>query len=213
MSRSASRVQTRGEEIASSISHGAGIVAVIVGAPFLIMASVHHHSAWTVVGSSVFLLSMLVLYSASTIYHAHTDPRIKQIFRVLDHGAIYILIAGTYTPFTLGALRGGWGWALFGVVWGLAAVGITLKARRALWHPILSAVFYLAMGWLIVIAINPFWHRVRHGGLLWLLAGGIAYTGGIIFYGSKRKYAHLIWHLCVIAGTACHFFAVLWYAG
>ncbi len=204
--------QTRNEEIANSISHGVGVIAVLTGAPFLILAAVHHRSPWDIVGVSVFIFSMLVLYFASTIYHAHTNPTVKQVFRVLDHGAIYVLIAGTYTPFTLGALRGPWGWTLFGIVWGIAAIGITLKSLNALWHPVLSNVIYLSMAWVAVFAAKPFWQHVHLGGVAWLLAGGVAYCGGIVFFNSKKKYAHFIWHLCVIAGTVCHYFAVLWYA-
>jgi hemolysin III len=209
----AKRPQSTGEEIANSVTHGLGVLAVLTGAPFLILAAVRHHSAWDVVGSSVFLASMLTLYLSSTLYHALTHPGAKRVFHVLDHGAIYLLIAGTYTPFTLGVLRGPWGWSLFGVVWGFAALGITLKALRALWHPVLSNAVYLVMGWVALAAARPFWQHVRPAGLLWLLAGGVAYSGGVVFYNSTRRYSHALWHLCVLAGTVCHFFAVLWYAG
>lgn len=209
----AKRPQTTGEEIANAVTHGLGVLAVLTGAPFLLIAAVQRRSAWDVVGSSVFLASMLTLYLASTLYHALTHPGAKRVFHVLDHGAIYLLIAGTYTPFSLGALRGPWGWTLFGVVWAFAALGITLKARRALWHPLLSNALYLGMGWLALAAARPFWQHVRPVGLLWLLAGGLAYSGGVVVYNSPRRYAHALWHLCVLAGTACHFFAVLWYAG
>lgn len=205
-------VQSRTEEIANSISHGVGVIAVLTGAPFIILAAVHQRSAWDIVGVSIFVFSMLVLYFASTIYHAHTNPTVKYVFRILDHGAIYLLIAGTYTPFTLGPLRGPWGWTLFGLVWGIAIIGIVLKSLNALWHPVLSNAVYLSMAWLAVIAAKPFWDHIHLGGVSWLLAGGIAYSGGIFFFNSKRKYAHLWWHLCVIAGTVCHYFAVLLYA-
>lgn len=211
--RRAKRPQTAGEEVANSVIHGLGVLAVLAGAPFLVLAAVERRSAWDVVGASVFLVSMLTLYLSSTLYHALTHPAAKRVFRVLDHGSIYLLIAGTYTPFTLGALRGPWGWTLFGVVWGIAALGITLKALNALWHPRLSSALYLGMGWLVLAAARPFWREVGPAGLLWLLAGGLAYSGGVVFYASPRRYAHALWHVCVLAGTVCHFFAVLWYAG
>ena len=205
----AKRPQSPGEEIANSVIHGLGVLAVLAGAPFLILAAVERRSAWDVAGSSVFLASMLILYLSSTLYHALTHPAAKRVFHVLDHGAIYLLIAGTYTPFTLGALRGPWGWTLFGVVWAVAAVGITLKSRRRLGHPLLSNALYLGMGWLVLAAARPFWRQVGPAGLLWLLAGGLAYSGGVLFYTSRRRYAHALWHVCVLAGTVCHFFAVL----
>jgi hemolysin III len=207
------RPQSTGEEIANSVIHGLGVLAVLTGAPFLIVAAAQRRSAWTVVGSCVFLASMLTLYLSSTLYHALTHPGAKRVFHVLDHGAIYLSIAGTYTPFTLGALRGPWGWSLFGVVWGLAAVGITLKSLDRLWHPRLSNLIYLGMGWVVLGAARPFWQHVGPAGLLWLLVGGLAYSGGVVFYTSRRRHSHALWHLCVLAGTVCHFFAVLWYAG
>jgi hemolysin III len=207
------RSQTLGEEIANSITHGFGLLAVFVGAPFLIVHAVRHGSAWNIVGVSVFIGSMIILYLASTLYHSIPHVAAKNVFRILDHSAIFLLIAGTYTPFTLGILRGGFGWTLFGLVWGLAILGIVLKAVRALWHPVLSNGLYLGMGWLIVIAARPFWMHMPHLGLLWILAGGIAYTGGIWFYATdKFKYGHMVWHLFVFAGTICHYFAVLLYA-
>lgn len=206
------RPQSTGEEIANAVTHGLGVLAVLTGAPFLLVAAVQQRSAWTVVGSCVFLASMLALYLSSTLYHALTHPGAKRVFHVLDHGAIYLLIAGTYTPFTLGALRGPWGWSLFGVVWALAAAGITLKSMNRLWHPRLSNLIYLGMGWVVLAAARPFWRHVGPAGLLWLLAGGVAYSGGVVLYASRRPYAHALWHLCVLAGTVCHFFAVLWYA-
>lgn len=205
--------QSIGEEIANSITHGVGVLAVFVGTPFLVVNAVRHGSPWNVVGVSVFALSMIVLYLASTLYHAIPHVGAKRTLRVLDHSAIFLLIAGTYTPFTLGVLRGGFGWTLFGLVWGLAIIGIVMKAVREHWHPVLSNGIYLGMGWLIVIAAKPFWTHMPHAGLLWILAGGIAYTGGIWFYATDNvKYRHMVWHLFVFAGTVCHYFAVLWYA-
>jgi hemolysin III len=156
---------------------------------------------------------VVLLYLSSTLYHAVTAPRAKRVLQVLDHSAIYLLIAGTYTPFTLGVLRGPWGWTLFGLVWGIAAVGMLLKAIGGVRYNGLSTLVYVAMGWLILIAIDPAWHLVPKWGLAWLLAGGIAYTAGAAFYLAERiKYFHFVWHLFVVAGTACHFVAVLWYS-
>ena len=135
------------------------------------------------------------------------------MFQLLDHGAIYLLIAGTYTPFTLGVLRGPWGWTLFGCIWALAVAGIVYKAVGGVRHPRLSAGLYLAMGWLVLVAAKPLWHAMPGWGLFWLAAGGVAYTAGVGFFAATRlRYAHFVWHLFVLAGTACHFIAVLRYA-
>lgn len=204
---------SKGEEIANSLSHGAGLVLAIVGAPILIVAAVRYGTTWNTVGVSVFAASMISLYLASTLYHALTHDKAKRFFRILDHSAIFILIAGTYTPFTLGVLRGPWGWTLFGLVWGLALLGLIKKVMfgtRFVW---LSVTLYLVMGWLVVIAAPQVMQRIPLSGLAWILAGGIAYTGGVAFFAAHRlRYAHLAWHLFVIAGTTCHFFAVLWYS-
>lgn len=173
-------------------------------------AATRSGSPWNIVGASVFLFSMFVLYLVSTLYHALTFPTAKRVFRVLDHGAIFLLIAGTYTPFTLGMIRGPWGWSLFGVAWGLAILGITLKAVNALWHPVLSNAIYLGMSWMIIIAAPQLWRNLDLSTLILILGGGIAYSGGIYFYNTSRfHYAHFLWHLCVLTGTACHYFAVL----
>jgi hemolysin III len=157
---------------------------------------------------------MLLLYLASTLYHALPAGGAKRLFRVIEHSAIYLLIAGTYTPFTLGVLRGAWGWMLLGLIWGMALAGVLLKALNRMAHPILSTGLYLLMGWLIVIAAQPLTARVPLPGLLWLIAGGLAYTLGVIFFAldSRLRYGHFIWHLFVMTGTACHYVAVLGYA-
>jgi hemolysin III len=208
------RVQSRGEEFANSLSHGLGLVAAVVATPFLILHAVRLGDAWFVVGASIFAATMVLLYLASTLYHALPIGRAKRVFRVIEHSAIFLLIAGTYTPFTLGVLRGAWGWTLLGLVWGIALAGVTLKALNRMSHPILSTGLYLLMGWLIVIAAHPLSERVPVSGLLWLVAGGLAYTLGVIFFAfdSRLRYGHFIWHLFVLTGTACHYFAVLWYA-
>lgn len=204
--------QSVGEEIANSVSHGVGFLAVIAVTPFLVLGAIPHGAA-SIVGVSLFAATMAVLYLASTLYHALPNSRAKRVFRIIDHGAIFLLIAGTYTPFTLGVLRGAWGWALFGTVWGLALAGVIFKVVGGLRYPIASAVIYVAMGWLAVVAIQPLWERMPQAGLLWLVAGGVAYTGGMAFYALKRvRFGHFIWHLCVLVGTTCHFFAVIRYA-
>jgi hemolysin III len=208
------RLQTSGEEFANSVSSGVALIAVIAGIPLLVGAALQRRNGLSLAGSLIFAGAMVSLYLASTIYHAAPEGRIKQLFHLLDHSAIYVLIAGTYTPFTLGALRGVWGWALFTVVWILAILGISFKVLGGLQHQRLSILTYLGMGWLALVAVRLFWLHVQFPGLLWLLAGGVAYTAGVLFYAAKRlPYNHLIWHLFVIVGTACHFCAVLWYAG
>lgn len=209
------RAQSLGEEIANSLSHGAALAAAAVAAPFPIVAAVRGGSASAVVGASVFAATMVLLYTASMLYHAIPHPRAKRLLRKLDHGAIYLLIAGTYTPFTLGALGGPWGWTLFGVVWSLAVVGVALKAFDRMSHPAWSTGLYLAMGWSVLIALGPLVEHVEIGGLVLLAAGGLAYTAGVVFFtlDSRLRYGHFVWHLFVVAGTACHYFAVLHYAG
>lgn len=206
------RAQTLGEEIANSVSHGVALLGALAATPFLVVASVAH-GAPAIVGASVFAASVVVLYTASTLYHALSDGAVKRVFRVLDHAAIFVLIAGTYTPFTLGVLRGGWGWTLFGVVWGLATAGIVLAACGGTRHPILAMGLYLGMGWLVVVAARPLWLRMSAAGLAWLVAGGVAYTLGTAFWAAGRlRYGHFVFHLLVVAGTACHFVAVWGYA-
>ena len=211
---SARRAQTSGEEIANSVSSGVGLLAVLAGTPMLVASALQRRSEFSLAGTIIFAGAMVLLYLASTIYHAVPEGRIKQFFHLLDHAAIYILIAGTYTPFALGAMRGVWGWTLFGVVWGLAILGVSFKVLGGLKHQRLSILTYLGMGWLALFAIRLFWLHIQLPGLLWILSGGVAYTLGVLFYAAKRlPYNHFVWHLFVIVGTACHFCAVLWYAG
>jgi len=211
--RTNERLQTLGEEIANSVSHGLGLALAIAATPVLVIAAMRAGSAWNMVGVSVFASSMMLLYLASTFYHALPSNKAKQVFRVLDHGAIFLLIAGTYTPFTLGVMRGPWGWTLFGLVWALALFGLTTKAVIGAHHRWLSVPLYLAMGWLALIAAPQILMRIPLSGLIWLLAGGISYTAGVAFFAAPRlRYSHLMWHIFVIAGTVCHFFAVLWYS-
>ena len=207
------RRPTVGEEIANSISHGIGLVLAIIATPILVIGAVRYGSMWNTVGVSVFAASMVTLYLASTLYHALTHDGAKRVFRMMDHSAIFLLIAGTYTPFTLGVLRGAWGWTLFGMIWTLAAVGLTMKIVLGTRYVWLSVILYLVMGWLVVIAAPTVLQRMPLSGLAWIAAGGVAYTAGVGFYAAHRvRYAHFAWHLFVIAGTVCHFFAVLWYS-
>lgn len=206
------RPQTLGEEIANSVSHGIGFLAAL--AAFLVLVpGAFERGALAGIGAAVFAVSMALLYLSSTLYHALLPNRAKQVFQILDHGAIYLLIAGTYTPFTLGVLRGPWGWTLFGLIWGLAITGVVVKAKWGIRYPRLSTTWYLAMGWLILAAAKPLAQLVPTWGLFWLVTGGVAYTAGVGFFAARRlRYGHFIWHLFVLAGTACHFVAVWRYA-
>ena len=204
------RRQSTGEEIANSLSHGVGLIAGAVAAPVLIVAAIRKGDTAFIVGSSIFAATIILMYLASTLYHALLDNRAKRVFRVLDHGSIYLLIAGTYTPFTLGMLKGAWGWTLFGIVWGLAIVGIAMKSTGRAWHPIFSTGLYLVMGWLAVIAVRPLWAQLPAASIAWLAAGGMAYTVGVGFFAARRlRYGHFVWHLFVVAGTTCHVLAVI----
>lgn len=207
------RQQTPGEEIANSLSHGAGLLAAIVAAPVLIGITAARGEALAMVGAAVFVTTVILLYAASTIYHAipHRYEATKSVFQIVDHGAIYLLIAGTYTPFTLGPLSGVWGWTLLVLVWSMALVGVLLKGLGRTGHPWMAAGLYLAMGWIVIIAIKPVIENLPPVGLIWLVAGGAAYTLGIVFFllDNKLRFAHFIWHLFVLAGTACHFVAVI----
>ncbi|OFZ98339.1 MAG: hemolysin D [Betaproteobacteria bacterium RIFCSPLOWO2_02_FULL_62_17] len=207
------RRQSLGEELANSVSHGLGLLLALAGAPVLVTVAYRRGDATGIVGASVFAATMVLLYFTSTLFHALPKCRAKRVFQILDHSAIYFLIAGTYTPFTLGVLRGAWGWALFAIVWSLAAVGTFLKVVGGIRYTMVSTWVYLAMGWVILIAADAAWTLIPRWGLFWLFAGGIAYTAGAVFFMKERiRYFHFIWHLFVIAGTACHYIAVLRYA-
>jgi len=207
-----SRPYTRGEELANSLTHGVGALLAVGGLAVLVTFAVLRGDVWHVVACSIYGAAMVVLYTASTLYHAVSGPRAKSALQVFDHAAIFLLIAGTYTPFTLVSLRGPWGWSLFGTVWGLAVVGIIIEIVFPGRWPALSLVLYVAMGWVGVVAVKPMLSALPSEGLLLLLFGGLAYTGGIVFYVWKRlPYGHAIWHVFVLAGTVFHFFAVLFY--
>ena len=213
MNQSIERPQSRGEEIANSVSHGVGLLLALAAFPVLAVSTPRRGDVTEIIGATVFGLTVVLLYSTSMLFHAFPQSRTKRVFQVLDHSAIYLLIAGTYTPFTLGVLRGTWGWTLFGLVWSMAALGILLKSLGGIRYNTLSTFVYLAMGWLVVIAADTVWTLVPGWGIFWLFAGGIAYTAGAVFFLAERiRYFHFVWHLFVIAGTTCHFIAVLWYA-
>ena len=203
---------TVSEEIAHSITHGLGIVLSIAGLVALVIAAVQS-GARVVVACSIFGATLILLYVTSTLYHSIPFPRAKRVLRVLDHSAIYLLIAGTYTPFTVVSLRGAWGWSIFAAIWGLAIAGVVLEMtplRRMKW---LTIGLYLSMGWLILIAIKPLAQAVASGGILLLVLGGLSYTAGVAFYVWRRlPYHHAVWHLFVLLGSVFHFFAVLLYA-
>lgn len=203
--------QSREEELANTISHGIGLIAGLIGTPVLLVAALHAGNSGFFVGTIIFAATMLTLYLGSTLYHAWPQTRAKCALQVFDHSAIFLLIAGTYTPFLLGPLRGSWGWTLFGVIWVLAIFGVIMKATRgASRHPKLALSLYLGMGWLGLIAIRPLSAAVPAAALLGLVAGGIAYTMGVIFFvNEQRRYNHFVWHLFVLTGTSCHFLALL----
>ena len=198
------------EEIAHAVSHGVGLVLAIAGLVGLLAVAARHGDAWDLVSSAVFGATLVLLYAASTLYHAVPQPRAKRVLRILDHCAIYLAIAGTYTPFTLGPLRGPWGWALFGVVWAGAVAGIVQKSVALERAPALSVALYVLMGWSVMVAIRPLTDAVAPGGLALLLGGGLCYTFGLVFYGLQRlRFHHFVWHLFVLAGSLLHYFAVL----
>ncbi|MFW6323828.1 MAG: PAQR family membrane homeostasis protein TrhA [Desulfovibrionales bacterium] len=200
------------EEVANSLTHGLGILLGIIGLVVLTYFSGSRGTMVHMVSCSIFGGTLILLYTASTLYHSISAPHLKRILRVVDHSAIFLLIAGTYTPFTLVSLRGPWGWSLFGTIWGLALVGLILQFTIRKRHPWIILSLYVIMGWAVVVAAKPLFSAVQTGGLLLLLAGGLAYTLGIVFYLLRSMpYHHAVWHLFVLAGSGFHFFAVLFY--
>ena len=204
------RAWTVGEEIANSVTHGAGMVAAIAGLIVLTVVTVRRGDPWLITSCAIYASTLVLLYTASTLYHALARTRARHVFQVIDHSAIFLLIAGTYTPFALVNLRGPWGWTIFAIVWGLAVLGVVAKSVFGPRWPILSTVLYIAMGWTAVIAVKPMIAHVDPAGIGWLVAGGLAYTGGVAFYAWERlRYSHALWHLFVLAGSVCHYIAVL----
>ncbi len=201
-----------GEEIAHAVTHGVGIPLSIAGLVILVAFSSLYGDAWHIISSTIYGVTLILCYTASTLYHGIPLPRAKQLLRQLDHASIFLLIAGTYTPFTLVNLRGPWGWTLFGLVWGIALAGMALELIARKRYKRLSISLYLGLGWLVVIAIQPMLESVGTGGLLLLLAGGLCYSLGVIFYVWKRlAYHHAVWHLFVLGGSIFHFFSILFY--
>ena len=201
------------EELANSLSHAVGLLGAIAATPILVVGAVKNGGAADIVGSSVFGATLVMLYFTSTWYHAVRAGRLKDLLQRLDHAAIYLLIAGSYTPFTLGVLGGAWGWTLFGLVWGAAVVGVCTKLIAGIRFPRVSTVMYLVMGWLILVAIGPLVRAIPPHGIGLLVLGGVLYTAGVGFFAARRMpYGHFVWHLFVLGGSTAHFFAVLWYA-
>ncbi len=203
---------TRREEFANIVTHGLGVVLSIVALVVMVAYAARHGDPYHVVSVSIFGATLILLYLGSTLYHAVTHEKTKYVMRVIDHSCIYLLIAGSYTPFTLVTLRGSWGWTLFGVTWGLALAGIVFKVFFTKRFNVLSVATYIALGWLVVIAAKPVLHHVPSGGIVWLFAGGMFYTLGVVFYLWRRiPFHHAIWHCMVMGGSFCHFLAVYYY--
>ncbi len=207
------RIQSSSEEVANALSHGIALLLSLVAVPWLIVFTIRTNTTSAVVGVCIFGATVILAYLSSMVYHALPSGETKRFFRTLDHVSIYLLIAGTYTPFTLGVLSGPWGWTLLAIIWVLAFMGIVFKTHKGAGYSRLSTLFYILMGWLVVVAIVPLWMNMSSAGLFWLVSGGLAYTGGTVFYAARTlPYAHLVWHIFVMTGTACHFVAITFYA-
>jgi hemolysin III len=210
----AGRPQTTGEEVANAVSHGMGCLLAIASLPILVHQAGARGGAVDVVAASVFAGTAILMYLVSAVYHTAPAGAVKHWLGRMDHAAIYLFIAGSYTPFALGVLAGGWGWTLFGIVWAVAAFGVTIKLLDRLRHPLLSTALYVAMGWVVVLAAGPLVERMSPAGLAWLVAGGLSYTLGaaVFLLDDRLRYAHFVWHLLVLGGSVCHFFAALGHA-
>jgi len=203
---------SRREEYANIATHAVGVLLSIVALVLMVVFAAENGDPYFIVAVSIFGATLILLYLMSTLYHSFRHPKVKHVFRVFDHSCIYLLIAGSYTPFTLVSMRGGWGWTLFGITWGLALCGIVFKIFFTKRFNILSTLMYIALGWLVVVAAKPIIASVPTGGIVWLFAGGMLYTSGVVFYVWRRvPYHHAIWHLFVMAGSFCHFLAVYYY--
>ncbi|MCW1968236.1 MAG: hemolysin III family protein [Anaerolineae bacterium] len=207
------RPESLGERLANTLSHGLGFIAALIATPVLIYGALQRGNSAFLIGVIIYAVTLSLLFCASTVYHAVPPGHAKNKLQVLDHAVIFLFIAGTYTPFTLGVLNGIWGWILLGLVWSIACAGVIFKLiGGAVKYLKISTALYLIMGWLIVLVIYPLWEQMPTAGLLWLLAGGIAFSVGVIFFNADRPYDHFIWHVFVLTGVTCHFFAVLWHA-
>jgi len=204
---------TKTEEVLNAISHGLGVAFGIFALVVMVRLAADHHHPMAIVACAIYGTTLIILYLASTLYHSVSAVHVKRFFKVLDHSSIYLLIAGTYTPFTLITLHGPWGWTIFGIIWFLAVFGIIFKFFYTGKYEFFSVILYLMMGWLVVIAMDPLIHHLEFRGLMWLLAGGLCYTFGVVFYvlDSRLHFCHFIWHLFVLAGSVLQFFAVLYY--
>jgi len=212
MSESKLKKYSLGDEIANSITHGVGVGLSITALSVLVTFAGLFGDAWRVVSFSIYGATLVLLYLASTFYHSFQNPSVKRFFRVFDHAAIFLLIAGTYTPFTLVSLRGPWGWTLFGLIWGFAIFGIILTVFFINRLKILFLLIYVGMGWLVILAVKPLFAVVPTGGIILLAIGGAVYTIGVVFYVlDKIPFNHAIWHLFVLGGSICHFFSILFY--
>lgn len=200
------------EEIANSVTHGLGLLLALAALAVMVVFAALRGTVWHVVSCSIYGATLTLLFAASTLYHSLPWPRAKAVLKIVDHSAIYLLIAGTYTPLLLVPLRGPWGWSLFGVIWGLALVGIVFKLFFVGRFKLLSTLIYVGMGWMALVAIRPLCQSLPRGGLVWLVVGGLLYTLGTVFY-LKRSipFNHAIWHAFVLAGSLCHFASVMWY--
>jgi hemolysin III len=210
----ADRSQSFAEELANSISHGIGLLLAMGALPVLVDFAASRGRLIDMIGACVFSGTMILVYAASSAYHALPEGRAKRLFNRLDHAAIFLFIAGSYTPFSLAGINGAWDWTVFGMVWTLAAAGVVLKACGRLTNVWLSTAFYIALGWLVLIALWPLMERASEWSVGLIIGGGGAYTAGAVFFllDSRVRYAHFVWHLFVIAGSTCHFFAALWHA-
>jgi hemolysin III len=203
---------SRGEETANRLTHALGAAFSVAGLVLMVVYSARYGDVWQVVSTAIFGATLVLLYTASTVYHSFQDERLSRVLQKFDHAAIFLLIAGTYTPFVLVTLRGPWGWSLFGVIWGMAAIGVVLKFWHAGRFTVLSTLIYIIMGWLVLIALKPLSAALPAGGMRLLVAGGLCYTGGAVFYLWRRlPYHHAIWHLFVLGGSVCHWASVFWY--
>jgi hemolysin III len=210
MSSALVRAESYGEEIANCLTHGTGAFLAVAGLALLAVTAASRGNARAIVGCSVFGAALVILYATSTLYHALRHARAKEVLRVLDHSAIFLLIAGTYTPFTLVSLRGAWGWSLFGIVWGLALVGVTLRLVLRRRPTVVFMTLYLSMGWCVLVALHPLAHVLAPSGMVLLVAGGVAYSAGVVFYLWRRlRFHHAIWHGFVLLGSVLHYLAIL----
>jgi len=208
-----SRAQTYREELANSVSHGIGLFFALIAAPLLFTSAVRSGEPRRIIACGIYASTIVLMYAASMVYHGLPRGRAKFVCRIIDHSAIFLLIAGTYTPFMMGVLWGPWGWTLLTFVWFFALVGVVLTIISRVKYPTLSTIVYLLLGWMIVVGFKPMWHVMNHWGLFWIAAGGLAYTVGVAFFAADRmRYGHLVWHVCVVIGSACHYIAVTLYA-